>query len=144
MPYEISIEKTAEFLRITVAGQANFDNITGVWKDIARACTEFGCSNVLLDSILSGRPSTLDIYRTGNRVHELGLPSNLRVAFVCEKESLARLDFHETVIANRAVGVSIRNFVDQTDAEQWLTEEQCDCTAAPARERGRDPTEQSH
>ena len=127
MTYQISMERTACFLCVTVEGPANFENISGVWKDIAHACKELGCSNVLLDGILKGRPSTLDIYRTGNRIHEVGLPPKLRVAFVCDKESLARLDFHESVIANRAVGITIRNFLTRADAELWLGEEECGC-----------------
>jgi len=131
MTYQISVELTPKFLRVTPSGQANFDNIYGVWRDIAQACKNFGCSNVLLDGILQGRPSTLDIYRIGNRIDELGLPPALRVAFVCERESLARLNFHQMVISNSAVGISIRNFVDRPEAELWLTEKQCTCQAAP-------------
>ena len=142
MAYLVSIEKTADFLRVAATGPANFDNISGVWKEIARACAEFGCSNVLLDTILTGRPSTLDIYRTGNRIHEFGLPPKLRVAFVCDREALARLDFHERVITSRAVGVSIRNFVNRTDAELWLTEQPCACQATSAGEQGQDSADQ--
>ena len=132
MSYLVSFERTPGFLCVTVAGQANFDNISGVWKDIARACKEFGCSNVLVDGILSGRPSTLDIYRTGNRIHEVGLQPGLRVAFVSDAEHIARLDFHESVIATRAIGVSIRNFVARADAEIWLAERPCSCQEALA------------
>ena len=143
MTYLVSIEKTPNFLRVAAAGQANFDNISGVWKDIARACAQFGCSNVLLDSILTGRPSTLDIYRTGNRIHEFGLPPRLRVAFVCSEEDLARLEFHETIISSRVSGVRIRNFLDRTDAEIWLDEQQCTCHAFAA-EQGQDSADQPH
>ena len=134
MPYQIAIEKTPGFIRVKVDGVANFDNISGVWQDIARACTELGCSNVLLDGILRGRPSTLDIYRTGNRIHLYGLPRALRVAFVCTEDDLPRLSFHESVIADRAVGVTIRNFLDRTDAERWLAEEPCACQTQPTNE----------
>jgi len=140
--YQIAIEKTPNFICVTVDGPANFDNISGVWKDIARACTEFGCSNVLLDGILRGRPSTLDIYRTGNRIHLYGLPRDLRVAFVCTEEDLPRLSFHESVIADRAIGVTIRNFLDRVDAERWLAEAQCACQSGPAGSVGRGAPEE--
>ena len=136
MPYQIAIEKTPGFIRVTVDGQANFENISGVWQDIARACKEFGCSNVLVDGILQGRPSTLDIYRTGNRIHLYGLPRTLRLAFVCTEEDLPRLAFHESVIADRAVGVTIRNFLDRADAERWLAEEPCTCQEQSVGEDG--------
>jgi hypothetical protein len=130
MSYLISFEKTSNFLCVAVAGQANFDNISGVWKDIGGACAQFRCTNVLIDGILSGRPSTLDIYRTGNRIHEFGLPPGLRAAFVCEQENIARLEFHEKIVASRAIGIRIRNFVNRADAELWLSEQLCRCQVA--------------
>ena len=131
MAYEISLKHTPTFLYVTVAGQANFRDIWGVWEDIARACRKFGCSNVLRDGILKGQASILDIYRIGNRMNELELPPKLRVAFVCEEANLPRLGFNETVIANRVAGVTIRNFLNRTEAERWLAEEQCRCQPAP-------------
>ena len=129
MAYEISVQYKPEFLHVTVCGQANFDEICGVWKDIARACKKFGCSNVLRDGILKGQASVLDIYRVGNQLDTFGLPPRLRVAFVCEEEYLPRLNFNETVLANRVVGVAVRNFLSRTEAERWLAEEPCKCQA---------------
>jgi len=129
MAYDISLEHTPEYLHVTVMGRASFDDMAGVWRDVGRACKQFGCSNVLRDGILQGRASLLDIYRIGNRMHEFDLPPRLRVAFVCNKENLPRLEFNQTVIANRVTGMTIRNFIDRTEAKRWLTEKQCRCQA---------------
>jgi hypothetical protein len=132
MSYQIMLEHTPEYLHVTVTGRATFEDISGVWKDIARACKEFGCSNVLRDGILQGKASLLDVYRIGNRLHEFELPSDLRVAFVCKKENLARLEFNETVITTRVTGITIRNFLDRAEATRWLAEKECTCQALPA------------
>jgi hypothetical protein len=89
---------------------------------------------VLRDGALPGKASILDIYRIGNRIHEFGLPPGLRVAFVCDEGNLPRLNFNETVIADRVAGVTIRNFVTRVDAECWLSEEPCNCQASPSPE----------
>jgi len=130
MAYEISIDHTPNYLHVSVSGQATFDDISGVWKDIAQACKEFNCSNVLRDGVLQGRASILDIYRVSNRMDDFDLPPRLRVAYVCEDTIRPRLDFYETVIANRVAGVTIRNFTNRIEAERWLAEEQCGCQSA--------------
>ena len=134
MALQISFEYSPDYLQVTAVGKANFDDICSVWREIARACKEFGCSNVLRDGALPGKASILDIYRIGNRIHEFGLPSRLRVAFVCDEENLPRLNFNEAVIADRITGVTIRNFVDRVIAERWLIEEPCGCQASPCPE----------
>ena len=131
MAFQISLQYSPDYLQVTVVGQANFDDICSVWREIARACKAFGCSNVLRDGALPGKASILDIYRIGNRIHEFGLPPGLRVAFVCDEKNLPRLNFNEAVIADRVTGVTIRNFVNRVDAERWLIEEPCRCQASP-------------
>lgn len=122
--YHISIKKTDVFLYVRVEGEANFNNIFGVWKDIAEACKKFKCSRVLRDGILSGQASMLEIFHIGERAHEIELPAKFKMALVCKEKDLERLDFHETVIANRVIGVTTRNFLNRREAELWLSEDQ--------------------
>ena len=119
MSYQISVTKLDQYLLVTVDGIETLDNVVSVWKEVAKACKRHNCRKVLFDGVLRGSGPLADIYDFGKRFNELGMPAGSQIAVLCKEDDLGKLQFAETVVANRALVVT-RNFLNKDDAEAWL------------------------
>jgi hypothetical protein len=119
MSFKISIEKVEEYLSVKVTGKETLDNVLEAWRKVAEACQKYSCRKIIFDGCLEGPGRTLDIYEFGERIREIGMPVGVKIAVICKEDDLKKLQFAETVVANRAP-ICTRNFLNKKDAETWL------------------------
>lgn len=122
MSYNISVKKIDTYLYVTVSGKETYENVVSVWRTIAEACHQHNCKKVLCGGILEGPGPTIDIYDFEKHFHELGVPAGAKIAMVCKKEDLPKMQFAENVVATRAT-VTSKIFFTHKNAEEWLTKE---------------------
>jgi hypothetical protein len=119
--YACTVVHRNGYLHITVTGTNSPDNVRRSLRDVIAACTQHGCSRVLLQEHFSG-PSlgTVDVFEIVSEASRNAWPAVAQIAYVDTnpQHDSNLLDFAETVAINR--GVQIRLCATVADAEGWL------------------------
>ena len=120
MSYEMDIKFADGFLLVEVTGEDNYDVSHEIWMNIAQACEERDCFNVLGVSDMTNALATMEAYDHQKIFAEAGITLRHRIAWV-EKNPEARkmIEFVETVLKNRNM-VNGRVFSDVSEAKNWL------------------------
>lgn len=115
--YSISYENRPSHLFAHIEGPESYKNAVHFWKELTLKATEMDHNNILVLDEVSGRLSTINLFKVGEIISELFVGK--RIAFVDPKEdTFADNKFGETVILNRGGRVVL--FHSVKEAEKWL------------------------
>jgi hypothetical protein len=114
----VTFEARKDYLHALVTGERDSYDVTmGAVTDIAAACKVRGTKKLLVEHKISGRLSTLDIYKIASQLPDLF--EGVAVAFVIHLTvTPENPEFLENVARNR--GGEGRLFVDPAAADAWL------------------------
>ncbi len=120
MSYHLIIEEHPAYLHATVTGTHTPENALRFLKEVREACTQRGCSAVLLEMNLAG-PSldSTSIFRViaQRSTDAAGLK---KIAYVdASSRDPEKMKFAETVAVNR--GLNVRLFQDLARAKEWMS-----------------------
>jgi hypothetical protein len=126
MSYEITFLERPGYLHIQVTGENTLANVRAYLSEVRIACTERGCSSVLIEENLRG--AGLNIAQIYNLVKEGSARTapNVRIAYVDvnPEHSSSNMRFAEDVAANR--GVDVRVFATLPEAAKWIAQPEND------------------
>jgi len=121
MGLEYSITHQQSWVEVHVRGQSDYLSTDQMWKDVAAACKEINCHNILgvadIDVL-----SSEHAYDHAAIFEAAGMTSDYRIAWVETNQkvvSMAKLA--EAVIRNRGLADG-RVFENIVKAKKWLTE----------------------
>ena len=123
MTYEFDLELMPGYVRVEVSGVRRFGDAAFEAGIVGRRIVEF-CANaevyrVMVVLKLKGALSPIDSHEIVVSSESYGWTRDFRLAFVDpDEESLADVQFTETVAVNRAYAV--RAFRTEDDARAWL------------------------
>ena len=124
MSYTLSTKQEDDLLVVEIGGQRTKGELVRhasvAWTEITSLCHERGLSRLLIISRATGEYSTTNAYRINSQLSEWGVRPGWRIAFVnLDSESLANMQFGETVAVNRGFDLKVFDNVD--DARKWLS-----------------------
>jgi len=116
--YTLSLEEREGVLHALIEGEKDsYDLTMGACTQIAAACKGRRAAKVLVEHKVSGRLSTLEIFKIATQLPDLF--EDIWVAFVIHRATAPdNPEFLETVAQNR--GGRGRLFEDSKEAEAWL------------------------
>ena len=116
--YRLTVEDRSEYLHALITGEKDSYDVTmGAVTEIAAACKIRGTSKLLVEHQVSGRLSTLEIFRIASQLPDLF--EGVYVAFVVHLATAPdNGEFLELVARNR--GGRGRLFNNPSDADLWL------------------------
>jgi len=119
--YRCAVEPRPGYVHLSVTGQNTAANVRRILGDMLAACTQHGCSRVLLEEHLIG-PSlgmveAFEIVSEGSATAR-SLVQQIAYVDTNPEHDSSLLDFVETVAVNR--GVRVRVFATVREAEAWL------------------------
>lgn len=116
--YSILYKNRPSHLFVHIEGPESYEAAVGFWKELALKATEMDHDNILVLDEVSGRLSTINLYKVGELVAKLFIGK--RIAFVDpKKDTFVDNKFGETVIKNR-IGRTVVLFHSVVEAEKWL------------------------
>jgi len=116
--YTIMSEDRPGYHYVHISGPESFDAAVLFWEKLALQARQASLKRILIEDLVTGRLSTLEIHRLSEIISRLF--SGVKVAFLdSKKETFEDNKFGETVVRNRA-GL-IRLFSSMEEAELWLT-----------------------
>lgn len=129
MTYEFKLQLMPGYVRVDVAGIRRFGDAAFeagvVGRRIVEYCVNAGIFRVLVILNLKGALSPIDSHEIVVSSASYGWTHEFRLAFVDpNEESLADVQFTETVAVNRAY--SVKAFSNEDDAVTWLLKEDYD------------------
>ena len=119
MGYEMDLTFEGEFLRVTVTAEDDYQTSLKFFTELAQACKEYHCLNIL--AISNSTPlETMDAFYHANILKEVGFTFKHRIAWVEMNPKAREMDkFIENVIVNRGV-IQMKVFSNESEAKQWL------------------------
>ena len=118
MPYRIERIEEGPYLRVTLSGVVSRAEHEEFRAAAVSALGETGWLHVLIDVTGADPQMSLTDDFAFTSGHQTRLPPRLQTAIVHAEDAADRFSFVETVAANR--GVTIRGFVDEAQALEWL------------------------
>ena len=117
--FNISFE--GDHVLVFADGEKDMDFVNRLWPEIAAACEEHECFNVLGIAKTTKPVEMTDGFMHANRFRELGIDHRYRIAWVeLNRDTVDVLKFMETVLMNR--GLPGKVFDTEEDARHWLLE----------------------
>lgn len=118
MTYKVIFDRHPQFLRVTVTGENNAENVSRYMQDVVRQCKEQDCYRVLIDECLDGpRLGVDDVFAVASEGAMSAMGVFQAIAYVDEQMG-DMSQFAETVAINR--GMPVRAFPNTAAAEEWL------------------------
>jgi hypothetical protein len=123
MGYEMGVTFEGNFLCVRVTAESDYQTSLQFFTELARACEEYKCRNIL--GISNSTPlKTMEAFDHPEILKKAGFTYKYRLAWVELNPEAREMDkFIENVLANRAI-IQARVFSDESEARQWLLEEQ--------------------
>ena len=119
MKASTTIEFKNYYLYVRRLEDANLNEIEDAWRDIAAACRQHNCYNILVESFF-GKIPIEDILLRGGVMGNAGINSRHRIAWVHhQKESLEDVEKIEDVIRKQGA-INFELFPNVEDALKWL------------------------
>jgi len=121
MSYEVTVLERPGYLHIRVSGENTPANVRAYLTEVRIACTERGCSSVLVEENLSGAGLNLgEIYNLVKEGSARTAPG-IRIAYVDvnPEHSSSNMRFAEDVAIN--FGVDVRVFATLPEAAKWIS-----------------------
>ena len=120
MSFTFDVKKEKDYIRVTVSGERNFNNVKQIVAEIVDASTQHKVSRAIVDiSQLKGSIEMIEAYELATKVLSNFRGQWLqRAAVVDLPERRDRYEFFENVAVNR--GYYIRIFNDCKTAKKWL------------------------
>ncbi|WP_323815283.1 hypothetical protein [Cellvibrio sp. NN19] len=108
------------YLHVDVQGMGNYDNAVTMWSNIAQACEQYQCYNVLGEQNLLQTVTIAEAFDHPALFKKVGITQKHRIAWV-DKNPRTRntTEFIRDVLTSRSVGTG-RLFNDVESAKNWL------------------------
>jgi len=108
------------YIYVEVFAKGNSDEVLGLWKNIAAACNQQQCFNILGVTRFKMGVDTLTGLDHHSVFLEVGIDHRYRIAWVGESQHVYEsIEFIKNVLANRATGYG-KIFSNEDDAKKWL------------------------
>lgn len=129
LDYEITISHHGNYLHVSVDGLGSYEGALDLWQQIAQACEQYQCYNILGEQYLFGTLSTHEALNYPTLFKKAGITNKHRVAWVDKNPRTREMtEFIRDVLTNRLVGNG-RLFKDLESAKQWLLGQTSSSTA---------------
>lgn len=120
MSNKVVITPMDGYIYVEISGRGNYDEVLELWQNIASACHEHQCFNVLGVQRIKIAIDTLTALDHHTVFTDVGIDHRYRIAWVDENpRTYESIEFIKNVLSNRSIGYG-KVFSNEEDAKNWL------------------------
>ncbi|HFB67006.1 MAG TPA: hypothetical protein ENJ60_15845 [Aeromonadales bacterium] len=123
MPYRMEVTFEGDYVLVISEGEKTLENITNLWKEIARLCHEVQCFKVLGIGKSDNPLSVNESFDHTDSLKKIGITNKFKVAWTdTNPEAYATLNLLEAVFRRQGIANG-RIFADVHEAKKWLLDD---------------------
>ncbi len=120
MPNRMEVSFEGDYVLAISQGEKNLENVTSLWKKIARICNETQCFKVLGIGHSDNSLSVNESFKHSEVLKKIGITSKFKIAWTdTNPETYGTLNLLETVFRRQGIANG-RLFAEVHEAKKWL------------------------